>query len=98
MIKKYDDKHEEENKNQKLKWAAIMEVFWNNTLDSHTEMGILKDILIKLNIAEAAKEGQLKNFIMMLPEEIIASAMHWGLSDTAVSDSIYQFAGKTVNW
>lgn len=75
--------------NQRLK--AVREAFWNNTSPDNSDFTQLHSVLVVSEIVKEPTEDQVKAFFMMLPAEIIGSALSWGFSDTVVREQTYEF-------
>lgn len=83
---------EEEVRVEEQRLNAVREAFWCNTPQEHHDLVQLHDVLAVLDILEEPTADQIKAFFMMLPADIIGSALSWGFSDTEVRERTYEFA------
>ena len=84
-------RQEEENRVEDQRLKAVREAFWHNTPEGHHDLSQLHDVLVVSDIAEEPTADQIKAFFMMLPADIIGSALSWGFSDTEVRERTYEF-------
>lgn len=80
---------EDSAENQRL--TAVREAFWHNTPEGHHDLSQLHDVLVVSDIVEEPTAAQIKAFFMMLPADIIGSALSWGFGDTEVRERTYEF-------
>ncbi|WP_323612642.1 hypothetical protein [Pectobacterium versatile] len=85
-------RQEEEVRVEEQRLNAVREAFWRNTSEGHHDLRQLHDVLAALDILEEPTADQIKSFFMMLPADIIGSALSWGFSDTEVRERTYVFA------
>ncbi len=71
---------------------AVREAFWNNTPDGDHDLRQLHDVLVVSGLVKEPSLEQIKAFLMMLPADIIGSALSWGFTDTEVRERTYEFA------
>lgn len=84
-------RQEEESRAEAQRLKAVREAFWNNTPEGHYDLSQLHDVLVVSDIVEEPTQDQIKAFFMMLPADIIGSALSWGFSDTEVRERTYEF-------
>lgn len=82
---------EEEDRAEDQRLNAVREAFWHNTPEGHRDLSQLHDVLVVSDIVEEPMADQIKAFFMMLPADIIGSALSWGFSDTEVRERTYEF-------
>ena len=80
-----EDRVEEERLN------AVREAFWSLTPPGHHDFDCLHDVLVASELAEDPTPSQVKAFFMMLPPDIVGSAISWGFGDTEVRERAYEF-------
>lgn len=84
-------RQEEEDRAENQRLNAVREAFWHNTPKGHHDLNQLHDVLVVSDIAEEPTPEQIKAFFMILPADIIGSALSWGFSDTEVRERTYEF-------
>ncbi|MFJ5375209.1 hypothetical protein ACIPTP_22040 [Pectobacterium versatile] len=84
-------RQEEEVRVEEQRLNAVREAFWHNTPEGHHDLIQLHDALTVLESLEEPTVDQIKAFFMMLPADIIGSALSWGFSDTEVRERTYVF-------
>jgi hypothetical protein len=70
---------------------AVREAFWQNTPAGHHDLRQIHDVLGASDIVAEPTADQIKALFMMLPADIIGSALSWGFSDTEVRERVYEF-------
>lgn len=75
-----------------MRLNAVRETFWQHTPDNHLDWRRLHDALVMTEIINEPSTEQVKAFFMMLPADIIGSALTWGFADTVVRERVYEFA------
>lgn len=70
-------RQEEEDRAEDQRLNAVREAFWHNTPKGHHDLEQLHDVLVVSDIAEEPTLEQIKAFFMMLPADIIGSALSW---------------------
>lgn len=85
---------EEETRTEEHRLKAVREAFWHNTPEGHHDLRQLHDLLLVSHISEEPTYDQIKSFFMMLPADIIGSALSWGFSDTEVRERTYEFVER----
>lgn len=83
-------RQEKEDQAEKHRLNAVREAFWHNTPDGHHDLSQLHSVLAVSDIVEEPTADQIKAFFMMLPADIIGSALSWGFSDTEVRARTYE--------
>lgn len=84
-------RREEEDRAENQRLTAVREAFWHNTPEGHHDLSQLHDVLVVSDIVEEPTAAQIKAFFMMLPADIIGSALSWGFGDTEVRERTYEF-------
>lgn len=88
---------EEEKRLNNLRMKKVKEVYWENYSDSEYEFGNFHDALVSnLGINNPSQE-QIKEFFLMIPDEIFGSGIAHGFSDSVVRDDIHEFARDNVH-
>lgn len=82
---------EQEDRAEEARLNAVKEAFWANTPDGHHDFDQLHDVLVVTDVAESPAPEQIKALFMMLPADIIGSALAWGFGDTEVRERTYEF-------
>lgn len=83
---------EEERRMEEQRLMAVRVAFWENTPSDHNDRSTLHDALVIAEVLQDPTAEQVESFFMMLPPDIIGSALSWGLSDTEVRERTYAFA------
>lgn len=84
-------RQEKEDRAEDQRLKAVREAFLRNTPEGHHDLSQLHDVLVVSDIVEDPTADQIKVFFMMLPADIIGSALSWGFSDTEVRARTYEF-------
>jgi hypothetical protein len=73
---------------------AVREAFWSLTPPGHYDFDCLHDVLSTADLAGEPTPAQVKALFMMLPSDILGSAISWGFNDTEVRERIYEFVER----
>ncbi len=82
---------EQEDRAENARLNAVKETFWANTPEGHHDLDQLHDVLVVTELSESPTREQVKALFMMLPADIIGSALAWGFGDTEVRERTYEF-------
>ena len=77
--------------------AGVLERFWQLTPPGHADIDCLRRQLTAAEITGDPTDAQVKAFFMMLPADVIGSAISWGFSDTEVRERMYEFVDQYRN-
>lgn len=69
---------------------AVRRAIWGRASDR--ERAHFHDALVSAGVAAGLSESQLEIAWRLVPEEIVAGAIEWGLADTEVRDQVFAFA------
>jgi hypothetical protein len=84
-------RQEEDDRAEDQRLNAVREAYWHNTPEGHHDLSQLHDVLVVSDIVEEPTADQIKAFFMILPADIIGSALSWGFRDTEVRERTYEF-------
>lgn len=83
---------------EQKRFEAVRKAFWENTDPDDPELYVLGDCISSLipNDVEISHH-QRESLFMSLPDDIVYSAIKYGISDSVVRDDIYAFAKNNVD-
>ncbi|ENW02986.1 hypothetical protein [Acinetobacter beijerinckii] len=100
VSEKEQKEHQEERKLEQeadaKRLLAVKETFWSHTKDDAQTIDSLKYILLEtFNFGETEPSlEQLKAFFMSFDDYIIGQIISWGIDDTEVRQSIYEYSNE----
>ncbi len=83
---------------EQKRFEAVRKAFWENSDPDDWELYVLDDCISSL-IPDAGEipHHQRESLFMSLPDDIVYSAIKYGISDSVVRDDIYAFAKNNVD-
>lgn len=73
---------------------AVRDAYWNATPPDHHDQACLHDAIVCSDLSNEPTNEMVKALFMMLPDDIIRSAISWGFSDTEVRERVYAFINE----
>lgn len=70
---------------------AVRDAYWKATPPDHHDLECLHDALVCSALSNEPTNEMVKALFMMLPDDIMGSAISWGFSDTEVRERVYAF-------
>lgn len=83
---------------ERKRFEAVRKAFWENSDPDDSELYVLDDCISSLipNDVEISHH-QRESLFMSLPDDIVYSAIKYGISDSVVRDDIYAFVKDNVD-
>lgn len=89
------EREDEAARVEAARMQAVRDAYWKATPPDHHDLACLHDALVCSALSNEPTNEMVKALFMMLPNDIIGSAISWGFSDTEVRERVYAFINDT---